>query len=557
MGGGKETPRQKMIGMMYLVLTALLAMNTSKQVLQGYLSVNESLAKSKENLKENNARTAKSFEASINGNAGAKPYYEKAVEAQKAIEETFKYIGQVRANVVVHTEHELSQGNEKIADTLNLRRMEKIDDYDVPSHVLGLGEPKEPEKGPLTAFELRGKLNGLHDKLIAMVEAMQKDPKTKLLDDDYQGIKKKIGSIKPTDSNRDEDGIKFNWEMDNFYHLPLAAVYTSFNKIQNDLKNVEAEILQVFSGASGKLAIKFDHLEAKVIAPSSYIQAGQQYEADIFLAASSSKLGAGDLEVLIGVDSAAAAKGAKGSPIDIENGMGKYSVGTGGQGEQNFNGCIKFKKPDGSYDYYNFKGTYMVAAPATAVEAEKMNVFYIGVDNPIAVSAAGVSPTDLIVNATGGGVSKTGGAGGKFVLKFTTPGECSISVSAKTKDGNKPQGPPKKFRVKKIPDPVAKVGGKTGSVDMKKSELASIGGVGAELAGFEFDAKFIVISFELSAVVKGALKSEPCSGNNLSAGARTILSSAGVGSKIFVENVKAKGPDGTIRSIPGVTIKVK
>jgi gliding motility-associated protein GldM len=135
MGGGKETPRQKMIGMMYLVLTALLAMNTSKQVLQGYLAVNESLSKSKENLNENNIRTTKSFEASINGNAGARPYYEKAVEAQKEIEEVFKYIGKVRTNVVVHTEPATTGGNEKVADTLNLRRMEKIDDYDIPSHV--------------------------------------------------------------------------------------------------------------------------------------------------------------------------------------------------------------------------------------------------------------------------------------------------------------------------------------------------------------------------------------------------------------------------------------
>lgn len=554
MGGGKETPRQKMIGMMYLVLTALLAMNTSKQVLQGYISVNESLTKSKENLKENNARTTKSFEASINGNAAAKPYYEKAIEAQKAIEETFKYIGQVRSNVVSHTEEAMTQGNEKIADTLNLRRMEKIDDYDVPSHVLGLSEPKNPEKGPLTAYELRGKLNSLHDKLVAMVDGMQKDPKTKLLDDDYQGIKKKISSIKPTDSNRDEDGVKFNWEMDNFYHLPLAAVYTSFTKLQNDLKNVEAEILQVFSGASGKLAIKFDHLEAKVIAPSSYIQAGQPYSADILLVASSSKTAAGDIEFLIGADSAS---GIGGSAIPIENGMGKYTTTTGGQGEQNFKGVIKFKKPDGTFDRYPFAATYMVAAPAIAVEPEKMNVFYIGVDNPIAVSAAGVSPTDLIVNATGGGCTKTGGAGGKFVLKFTTPGECLISVSAKTKDGTKPQGPPKKFRVKKIPDPVAKVGGKTGNVEVKKMELAAIGGVGAELAGFDFDAKFIVTSFELSAVVKGALKSVSCPGNSLSGEARSILSSAGVGAKIFFENVKAKGPDGTIRNIPGVTLKVK
>lgn len=553
MGGGKETPRQKMIGMMYLVLTALLAMNVSKQILQGYLSVNESLVKSKKNLEENNQRVTKAFEATINGNAGAKPYYDKAVEAQKQIQEVYKYIGEVRAKIVAATEP-TAQQNEKIADTLNLRNMEKIDDYDVPSHELGISEPKEPQKGPHTAYELRMKLNGLHDKLVAMVDDMQKNPATKLLDDDYQGIKKKIGSIKPTDSKRKEDGIEFNWEMDNFYHLPLAAVYTSLNKIQNDLKNVEAEILQVFSGASGKLAIKFDHLEAKVIAPSSYIQAGQPYQADIFLAASSSKLGAGDLEVLLGADSASASGG---TALPIENGMGKYTVTTGGQGEQTYKGVIKFKKPDGTFDRYPFSATYMVAAPAVAVEPEKMNVFYIGVENPIAVSAAGVSPTDLIVNATGGGVTKTGGAGGKFILKFTTPGECQISVSAKTKDGTKPQGPPKKFRVKKIPDPVAKVGGKTGNVDMKKSELAAIGGVGAELAGFDFDARFTVTSFELSAVVKGQLKSVACSGNSLSSEARSIIGSAGVGSKLFVENVKAKGPDGTIRSIPGVTIKVK
>ena len=553
MGGGKETPRQKMIGMMYLVLTALLAMNVSKQILQGYMSVNESLVTSIKNLKENNERVTKSFQGSIDGNAAAKPYYEKAVECQKEIKEVEKYINELRAKVIAETEP-TAKKNEKIADTMNMRRMEAPDNFDMPSHVLGISNPKQPTKGPWTADELKGKLTKLQEKLVSIVDGMQKDPKSKFMDEDYQGIKKKFMSLKPFDSKRKEGSTEFNWEMDNFYHLPLAAVVTNLNKFQTDLKNVEAEILQVFSGASGKLAIKFDHLEAKVIAPSSYIQAGQPYSADILLVASSSKTGAGDIEFLVGADSAT---GAGGTAIPMENGMGKYTVGTGGQGEQNFKGVIKFKKPDGTFDRYPFAATYMVAAPSVAVEPEKMNVFYIGVENPIAVSAAGVSPTDLSVNATGGGCTKTGGAGGKFILKFSTPGECLISVSAKTKDGMKSQGPPKKFRVKKIPDPVAKVGGKTGNVDMKKSELASIAGVGAELAGFDFDAKFIVVSFELSAVVKGNLKSEVCSGNNLSSGAKAVLSSCGVGSKIFVDNVKAKGPDGTIRSIPGVTIKVK
>lgn len=552
MGGGKETPRQKMIGMMYLVLTALLAMNVSKQILQGYLAVNESVANSKVNLIENNKRVIQSFEAAINGNPAAKPYFEKAQEAQKQIDEVYKYIGQVRAKIVAATEPTANQ-DEKIADTLNLRRMEKIDDYDVPSYVLGIAEPKEPKKDPFTAYDLRQKLTGLSDKLIAMLDNMQKDPKTKLIDDDYQSLKKKLTSIKPVDSKRKEDGIEFNWEMDNFYHLPLAAVYTSLNKLQADLKNTEAELLQVFSGASGKLAIKFDKLTAKVIAPSSYIQAGQEYKADIFLAASSSAMTADMMQVLVGADSAT---GQGGTAINIENGMGKYTVKTGGQGEQNYKGIIKFKKPDGTFENYPFQATYMVAAPSAAVALDKMNVFYIGVPNPISVSAGGVAPTDLQVSASSSIIKLTPKGAGKYEVTATAPGSVNINVSAKTKDGVKPQGS-FSFRVKKIPDPVTKVGGQSGNVDMKKIDLSKIGGVIADLPGFDFDAKFVVVSYELTAVVKGALKSEPCTGNQLSAGARQILASAGVGSKIFFENVKAKGPDGSIRNIPGVTIKVK
>jgi gliding motility-associated protein GldM len=198
----------------------------------------------------------------------------------------------------------------------------------------------------------------------------------------------------------------------------------------------------------------------------------------------------------------------------------------------------------------------MVAAPSAAVALDKMNVFYIGVPNPISVSAGGVAPSELSVSGSGGIKLSPKGGAGKYEVTATTPGSVTISVSAKTKDGMKPQGT-FKFRVKKIPDPVAKVGGKSGNVDMKKIELGSIGGVVADLPGFDFEAKFVVTSFELTAVVKGVLKSEACSGNSLSSGARQILATAGVGSKIFVENVKAKGPDGSVRNIPGVTIKVK
>ncbi|MFO0357852.1 MAG: gliding motility protein GldM [Sphingobacteriaceae bacterium] len=545
MGGGKETPRQKMIGMMYLVLTALLAMNVSKQILKGYITVNESMEKSKANLTANNKRITEAFQNTINGNPAAKPYYDKAVEAQAKINEVVKYIDNLKKIVYEETE---KIGN---GDTVQLKYAQKIDDYDMPTHILIGSDAAAPENKPNSALELRSKMDNLMNGLITMLNTMQQDKKTKFLPEIYENLKKKFESMKPKDSGAEEDGIKMTWHVENFYHLPEAAVITNLNKMQADLKNLEAEILGEFSAASGKLAIKFDKLTAKVIAPSSYIQAGQPYKADIFLAASSSAMTDDMMQVLIGADSAS---GAGGTPVKIEGGMGKYEVGTGGQGEQTYKGIIKFKKPDGSFDKYPFQATYMVAAPSAAVALDKMNVFYIGVPNPISVSAGGVAPTDLQVSATG--VKLTPKGAGKYEVTATSPGTITINVSAKTKDGTKPQGS-FKFRVKKIPDPVTKVGGQSGNVDMKKIQLSQIGGVIADLPGFDFDAKFVVTSFELSAVVKGALKSVPCSGNQLSGEARSILAAAGVGSKIFFENVKAKGPDGSVRNIPGVTIKVK
>ncbi|MBL7935399.1 MAG: hypothetical protein JNM51_06285, partial [Bacteroidia bacterium] len=457
------------------------------------------------------------------------------------------YISELRAKIVAHTEPTALE-NEKIADTLNLRRMDKIDDYDMPSHMLGLGEPKNPEKGPFTAYELRMKMSGLHDKLVAMVDAMQKDSKTKFLDDDYQSIKKKFASIKPTDSNRDEDGVKYNWEMDNFYHLPLAAVYTNLNKFQTDLKNVEAEVLQVFSGASGKLAIKFDAIKARVVAPSSYIAAGQPYVADIFLAASSSKLAAGDMEILLGVDSAAAAAGAKGTPVPIEGGEGKLSQVTGGEGDQEYKGVIKYKNPDGSFKYYPFTGAYKVAKSGASVSADQMNVFYAGVPNPVTAAAAGISPADISVSATGAGVKVASKGNGKYEFTFSGTGECMVSVSAKTKDGVKSQGPPVKFRVKPLPKPELKLGGKFAPQELKKGELAMVSGLGAGANGFDFQANYVVMSWEVVGKVKGKLGSSAGNGNNLDATGKAVLAGADVGSKVYID-AKIKGPDGKVTSV--------
>jgi gliding motility-associated protein GldM len=265
-------------------------------------------------------------------------------------------------------------------------------------------------------------------------------------------------------------------------------------------------------------------------------------------------LAAGDMEILIGVDSAAAAGGAKGTSVPVIGGEGKYTVGTGGEGDQTYKGVIKYKNPDGSFKYYPFEQSYKVAKSGATVSADQMNVFYAGVPNPVTAAAAGISPADISVSANGAGVKVATKGNGKYEFTFTGVGDCMVSVSAKTKDGVKSQGPPIKFRVKPLPKPELKIGPKFAPQEMKKSELAMVGGLGAGANGFDFQANFAVISYEITGKSKGKLSQASGNGNNLAADASSILKGADVGTKVYID-AKVKGPDGkTTQTTVGIKV---
>ncbi|HXB39109.1 MAG TPA: gliding motility protein GldM [Bacteroidia bacterium] len=552
MAGGKETPRQKMIGMMYLVLTALLAMNVSKDILKAFVTVNESLERTNKNFSDNTIKVMKSFEDAKASNPSAAPYYTKAVEAKKLTGDLYEHMEKLK--------HELIKGVfPEGGDTTRLRFVDAKDNYDIPTHHLIGDNESTPIKGEFTASDLRDRVQNVHDKLIKMVQDMQKDKKTVLLKDDYDALLKKIETFKPDALGETEDGNPISWEVLNFYHLPLAGVITNISKMQADLKNIEAEIISQLSGASGKVSIKFNQLSAKVVAPKGYIMAGEPYKADIFLAASSTDFKDENMQVLIGAQFDTITKKLinEGKAIPLAGGMGKLEE-SNGVGNHEFNGVIKFKKPTGEYDYYPFSGDYTVAAPSCAVSPDKMNVFYIGVDNPITVSAAGVAPGDLVVSGSGGGITIKPSGAGKYIVRGSSEAkDAKIMVSAKTKDGVKAQGPAQIFRVKRIPDPVAAIGGKKGTSEIRRVDVAGIGAVAAKLEGFDFEANFIVTSFEFTAIVKGQPVSYTGNGPSMTSDMKAALGKVATGSKIFIDNVKAKGPDGSLRNIPGVTLKVK
>jgi hypothetical protein len=180
MAGGKETPRQKMIGLMYLVLTAMLALNVSKAILKGYLSVNDSIEKSKKFIEENNVRVTEAFRNAVAMNPGAKPYLDEALSAQKDINEVFRYLDDVKGNMVRYVLGYEESVKVK-GDTINLRhypQSDKIDDYDKPTTVLLGTDDMHPLDGPLSAEELRKKLEALHNKLVVQLDNMMKNPKS-------------------------------------------------------------------------------------------------------------------------------------------------------------------------------------------------------------------------------------------------------------------------------------------------------------------------------------------------------------------------------------------
>src|SRR5690606_32052876 len=154
MAGGKETPRQKMIGLMYLVLTAMLALNVSKAVLNGYVSVNNSLEKTKKNITENNKLIYDAFKASLAGNPKAAPYHNEVLIAQKDLNDMFKYVDDVKGNFMGYVVG-LPEGNGVKGDTIHLKTsgmwFDKIDDYDKPAQVLIGADEHNPKTGPLSA----------------------------------------------------------------------------------------------------------------------------------------------------------------------------------------------------------------------------------------------------------------------------------------------------------------------------------------------------------------------------------------------------------------------
>lgn len=545
MAGGKQSPRQKMINMMYLVLTALLALNISKEVLNAFVVVNIGLKQQLSNLEQKNHATIEEFETQVLTNEGNKrieKYRDQANEIGVVSKELVDYIETMKVDLI-----KLVDG---VDETEAKKRIEnpylvgKKDDYDKPTFFFGTNDPPG-NKGK--ASELKKKLAEFKDKLMAYVT---NDSSANKHDIDLVSKNLEILDTKDPENHGEGGGhgeTHSTWEMFYFYHLPASAALTELTKWQNIVRGAESELLTFLWNRISATAFKFDRVEAKIIPKSSFVISGSNFEADVFLGAFSTSQ---KPTIVYGtaVDSSTLqVAGEQTLPEDqIIGGMGKLVIPASGQGERTVGGVIKITNPStGQVQPYPFSTVYNVSPPTATVSPTKMNVFYRGLDNPISVSVPGVAPNNISVSASGGSIS---GGNGNFIVKPGTGNECNINVSAKMQDGKTVSMGTFKFRVKRVPTPTL-VWANQESGGKVSAGAGSISPLIPQMKDFDFEVYSTIKSFDIAFSLNGSYFSKTgINGNQIPGDVSSKIKTLPRGTKVFFDAVKMSVPGGETRT---------
>ena len=570
MAGAKETPRQKMIGMMYLVLTALLALNISKEVLNGFVKVENSLRTTQGTLNAKVNETSSELETKyLQNQEKVKPFYDKAQQLNATSAELISYITEMKARIMAASSGdyddagELAVGNyigkdENGMDTvLNLALIPIKDEYQNLTTFVGMAEPREPLDGPWTAVELKQKLEVFSSQLkntsVVDIQGTRRDLPQYLKDQIDETF------AFPTEI---QEGEEVSWEHANFYHVPLAAVMPLMTKMTLDIQDIQDDILSWLLGSVDAKSYKFTNLMPLVVPESNYILRGDSFRADVLLAAFD-----GTNPPDIYVDSKKWNE-RDSSLLEYENidalpigtdGLGKLRISTRGMslGESNYKGLIRFQGPDGNiqdFPYYTPKFT--VAEPALVVSPTKMNVFYRGLPNPVEVSVPGVPGDKIDVRISGNHRLKKE-SDGTFTITPGTDKKANITVSAQLPDGSKKTLPAREFRVKRIPDPVPFFVGKTPSDrTISKQALVGADGIGAQMVNFDFDVRVVVKSFSVSVSRDGTLVEKKSNNNRLTQDMKQLFNRVSRGNVVYFEDIIVGMPDGTERQVAAMKLKV-
>ena len=510
----KETPRQKMIGMMYLFLTAMLAINVSNEVLDAFTIIDNGLAQTVKTFEEKNQIIYNDFEQALNANTNkVQKSYDKAIGIRSMSDELCDELQNYKLKLV-----QIADGPEGRIDSI-----QKKDNIDVAAQVMIVGGEGKVLKKRISDY--REHILGLipvkdstFSHAIAETLNTKNPPKKKVDDPDY------------------------SWESLQFAHIPLVGAVTLLSKLQTDIRSVESDVVKYLFNQIEAESFPFNKLKAQVIAPN-FVLKGDTYKAEVFLAASDTTQ---NPRITL-------SRGGEITTFDPDSRRGIYERRETELGQKSWGGVVYYKSPSGSVTPYSFDAEYIVSEPQVVVSPTKMNVFYAGVDNPVRVSAPGFTMDNIRATVDNGKLIKKGE--GYIALPKVVGKAANVLVEGRM-EGKWRKLKSVKFRVKPIPDPVAMVAGKKGGF-INKNLLAMQTGVDAVMDNFDFDLKFRIKSFTVSTQVKGFTRDEKSKSDYFTKAQIKLLKALRKKQKVYIEDIKAVGPDGSIRNLPAISFRVK
>ncbi|HEU0111186.1 MAG TPA: gliding motility protein GldM [Flavisolibacter sp.] len=513
-----KEPRQKMINLMYLVLTALLALNVSAEILNAFKTVNRSLTTTNTTINESTGTIMKSLSDKMNENETREkavlwmPKAEQAVVTTKAM---YDYIDELKKQIMKNADFDPARKGDSTF---------KEDNQDIATNLM-IKEGK--------GKELLAKLTKFKQDMIAL-GATSANPALKA---DIETYLKQV-DLNPPPSKQ---GNK-TWEDGYFYMVPTMAAITMLSKFQNDIKTAENRTVALFHEQVGKVVVRYDAFAAIVGQSSNYIMPGQQIEITAGVGAFS-KAAAPEITI-----------NGQGAPLGAE-GQATMKVAGGGLGKHSVPVVIRFKDQDGKIQTVNKTVEYTVGQANASIALDKMNVLYIGVDNPVTIAASGGGDDKVQPNISGGGGSITRVGAGKYIVRVNSvTDDCKITVNVDGKVAGVSQ-----FRVRTIPDPVATVGGYASGDNINAGAFKAQAGVGAYIKDFPFDLKYSVTSFSITVDNdEGDVETADCTGNTWNSRAQGIINRLiKPGRLVTLDGIRATGPDGRSRKLPSLVYYIK
>ena len=500
------SPRQKMINLMYVVLMAMLAMNVSTQVLDGFSIVDESLQRTTDNAVQENKNIYSDFEAQMKSNPEkVREWFQKATEVKRMSDSLYNFAQELKVEIV-------READGADGDIHNIDRKE---DLEAASQVMlapGTGKGKK----------LFDAINSFRERILTMVA------------DETQ--KKIIASNLTTKLPKNAKAMGKNWQEYMFEDMPVAAAVTLLTKLQSDVRYAEGEVLHTLVSNIDMKDIRVNKLSAFVIPNAQTIVRGDKFSAQIVMAAVDTTQ---QPQIYIG-----------GRQMNLRNNT--YEIVTGKTGEFNLTGYITMQNGKGDVIRRDFTQKYTVVDPSATVSADLMNVLYAGYSNPISISIPGVPLNKVSATMSGGTLQPVGP--GKYIARPAAVGkDITINVQSLS-TGQARQVGQFTFHVRKLPDPTAYIQIGTNRYrggGLSKASLMGVDGLKAAIDDGLLDIQFKVVSFETVFFDNmGNAIPLASAGSSFSERQREEFRKLSRNRRFYISHIRAVGPDGITRNLP-------